>query len=158
MVGGVHRGSKPNTACSRDKEPPPPEVSKFNRFGTNLQSRSPLPALDPETAGGSATGADAVPPLWLLTAMFFLKRAGPCERSAPLTGGLGSRRSGNLDCRILGGRGGRSSKSPLARTFSLETIALDGKPRNLLSALTGRHHLIIGLAVTLNPADPDFVV
>ena len=89
--------------------------------------------------------------------MFFLKR-GPCERSAPLTAGLGSRRSGNRDCRILGGRGGRSSKSPLARTFSLETIALEGKPRNLLTALTGRHHLIIGLAVTLNPADPDFVV
>jgi len=46
----------------------------------------------------------------------------------------------------------------LAHTFSLETIALDDKPRNLLSALTSRHHLIIGLAVTLNPADPVFVV
>jgi len=47
----------------------------------------------------------------------FYWSGGPCERPAPLTADLGSRRIDNRDCRMLGGRGGRSSKSPLTRPF-----------------------------------------
>src|SRR5437588_12676781 len=74
-IGGISRGSSPKLGRSRDKGLRLPKYRIRQRVRDNPQSRNSFPALDPETAGRSAIGADAVPPFRLLTAIFVLKRA-----------------------------------------------------------------------------------